>query len=135
MISSAAGWISMRTSEDLELQRKSAWEAAPMEVWEEIVEFHPDMRFWVAQNKTVALEILARLATDEDARVRSMVASKRRLTPDILEQLAEDSDGAVRMDVAPHRRTPAEVLPTRGGRSLGGGATYGGRTLGVAGVR
>lgn len=75
-----------------------------------MIDRYPDMRFWVAQNKTVPVEILERLARDEDARVRSMVATKRKLDPTTLEALSSDPDDAVRAAVARHINTPRPVL-------------------------
>jgi hypothetical protein len=44
-------------------------------VWLGVIRDYPDMRFWVAQNKTVPVSILGVLAADDDQRVRSMVAT------------------------------------------------------------
>ncbi|MCX5334492.1 MULTISPECIES: hypothetical protein [unclassified Streptomyces] len=110
MIRSAEEFIALRYSDDLDEQRRASWESASWEVWTELIESHPDARFWVAHNKTVPLEILRVLASDPDSAVRHMVAMKRKLTADILEGLAADSDESVRLQVARHRRTPRSVL-------------------------
>jgi hypothetical protein len=57
--------------------RRAAHEEASLEVWREVIRDQPDMRFWVAQNKTVPLEIPEELRWDPDERVRWMVRSKR----------------------------------------------------------
>lgn len=90
--------------------RRAAQEEAPVEVWQDVISRYPEMRRWVAHNKTVPIEILALLANDPDKRVRLMVAMKRKLTPEILEVLAADEDESVRLRVARHRRTPRTVL-------------------------
>ncbi len=107
---SAAQFVALRCSDDMDEYTRAAHDDAPLEVWWQVIEEHPDMRFWVAHNKTVPLEVLWVLARDEDPRVRSMVASKGKLDSGTLAQLATDEDDAVRMSVARHRRTPVEVL-------------------------
>jgi Leucine rich repeat variant len=47
------------------------------QVWYEVIDRFPDMRFWVAHNKTIPLEILERLRTDPDDKVQEMVRRKR----------------------------------------------------------
>jgi hypothetical protein len=109
-ISSADEFIRLRNSDHSDEYLQAAHEPASMEVWMEVIERYPDARVWVAQNKTVPLEVLAILAKDPDPRVRFMVAMKRKLTPELLELLASDSDEGVRERVARHRRTPRAVL-------------------------
>ncbi len=67
----------LRNSWMPEEYRRAAAEEAPLEVWAQIIERHPDMRFWVAQNKTVPLAILEVLRHDPDKRVQSMVRRNR----------------------------------------------------------
>lgn len=110
MISSAQEFLDLRHSEDPELYRRAANEPAPEEVWIELIEQYPDSRFWVAQNKTVPLAALKRLAGDDDARVRGMVAMKRKLDEATFRQLASDPDSGVRMSVAQNARTPPAIL-------------------------
>jgi hypothetical protein len=112
VISSAQEFLELRFSEDPELYRRAANEAAPDEVWLELVEQHPGSRFWVAQNKTVPLAVLKRLAADEDSRVRGMVAMKRKLDEETFRLLAADPDAGVRMSIARNAKTPAAVLKT-----------------------
>ncbi|WP_143020564.1 hypothetical protein [Sinosporangium album] len=83
-----------------------------MEIWLELVTHHPEAHFWVAQNKTVPIEILRILAASSDWHTRSMVAAKNKATPDILEVLANDDHDAVRHTVAGHRNTPTNTLMT-----------------------
>jgi hypothetical protein len=109
-IFSAEEFIRLRNSRDSEESRRAAHEPAPLEVWTDVIERYPQARFWVAQNKTVPVEILAVLAIDPDPKVRFMVAMKRKLTPELLEMLARDSDESIRERIARHRRTPRSVL-------------------------
>lgn len=110
MISSAQEFLDLRFSEDPELYDRAANDSAPEEVWLELVEKYPQSRFWVAQNKTVPLTVLRRLADDEDSRVRGMVAMKRKLDEATFRQLATDADSGVRMSIATNAKTPVAVL-------------------------
>lgn len=107
---SAEAFVELRTSTDLTEQDKAAHASASVDVWLDVIRRYPDMRRWVARNKTVPLEVLRLLATDPDRHVRTMVAMKRKLTPDLLDMLADDLDESVRMRVARHRRTSRETL-------------------------
>ncbi|MCB1281556.1 MAG: HEAT repeat domain-containing protein, partial [Salinibacterium sp.] len=70
----------------------------------------PEMRFWVAQNKTVPVEVLEVLARDDDPRVRSMVARKGKASSTILTALAKDPESHIRAMAAGHKSTPRSVL-------------------------
>ena len=85
MIDSAEEFVRLRTSEDPDEYGRAAHEAASEATWRDVIETYPDMRFWVAQNKTEPLSILETLRHDPAERVRSMVRSKgtwRRAHPD-----------------------------------------------------
>src|ERR1051325_10784206 len=88
MIHSASEFVALRTSDDLDQQKRATQENATEDVWLDIIRQYPDMRFWVAQNKTVPLSILHMLAQDTDPRVRSMVAQKRKLDAATLAHLS-----------------------------------------------
>ncbi|MFJ9544128.1 hypothetical protein ACIRPX_43965 [Streptomyces sp. NPDC101225] len=110
MIESAEEFIRLRLSDDPDEYNKASTEPASPEVWTEVVQQHPEARFWVAHNKTVPVEILRLLAADPDPRVRYVVATKRKLPPDVLTDLAADPDESIRLTVARHKRTPLPVL-------------------------
>jgi hypothetical protein len=110
MIRTAEEFIQLRSSTDPQVYERAATEAAPMEVWNKVIEHFPEFRFWVAQNKQVPHEILNLLATDADENVRLMVAMKRKLSPELLRRLAYDSDESVRAAVARHPHVPYDVL-------------------------
>ena len=110
MLADADEFVRLRNSTDPGEYHRAAHDEASIDTWLEVISQHPDTRFSVAQNKTVPMEILARLARDDDSRVRSMVAMKRKLAAEILEILADDPSDAVRMSVACHRNTPRPVL-------------------------
>jgi hypothetical protein len=110
MVTSADEFVALRNSNDLDQQKRVAYESATEEVWRDIITQYPDMRFWVAQNKTVPISILRTLAQDNDPRVRWMVAQKRKVDAAILAQMSNDEDDSVRLSVASHKNTSRETL-------------------------
>src|SRR5688572_23658542 len=100
MIESAEEFQRLRESENPEEYWRAAHEPASVEVWREIIARYPELREWVAHNKTVPLQILAELACDTDPRVRAMVAMKRKLAPELQLRLATDPDDGVRERLA-----------------------------------
>ncbi len=85
-------------------------EDAPIHVWYEIIASMPDMREWVAHNKTVPIEILEILARDDSAEVRTVVASKRKLPEIIQFDLGKDADASVRFRLACNAKCTKRVL-------------------------
>jgi hypothetical protein len=77
VIDSADEFVQLRTSEDPAEYDRAATEEAAEQTWLDVIERFPEMRFWVAQNKTVPLSVLDVLRHDSDERVRHMVTSKR----------------------------------------------------------
>ncbi len=110
MIETAEEFIRLRQSENQNEYFRAAHDQAPLEIWHEVIEKHPDMAFWVAQNKTVPYQLLELLADHQEARVRSMVASKNKLKEILLIKLASDPDDSVRMNIARHKKATATVL-------------------------
>ena len=100
----------MRTSEIEEEHHRAAHDDAPIEVWLEVIRKFPEMRFWVAHNKTVPIKILEILSRDENPQVRSFVASKRKLPEDIQLLLAQDKDYSVRQSLAYNAKAKDSVL-------------------------
>jgi len=85
MIASTEEFLRLRTSEVPEEYWRAAHDEASEETWLEVIDRFPEMRFWVAQNKTVPLVVLEILRHDKESRVRSMVRSKgawRRAHPE-----------------------------------------------------
>jgi hypothetical protein len=110
MINSAEEFVALRTSEKPEEYLRAATEAAPIDVWLQIIARFPEMKSWVVHNKTVPLEILETLARDPDARVRMFVAMKNKLSKPLFSLLAEDKDYTVRQRIALNKKTPLEIL-------------------------
>ncbi len=109
-ILTAAEFVALRTSSEPDDYRRAAHESASLEVWRDIIDRYPAMRFWVAQNKTVPLEILRLLSKVTDERVRTMVAMKRKCDIGLFEQLSADDSEVVRMAVARNKKVPATIL-------------------------
>ena len=76
VIESADEFVRLRLSRDPEEYGRAAHEEAAESTWRDVIERFPEMRFWVAQNKTVPLGILELLRDDPDSRVQSMVRAK-----------------------------------------------------------
>jgi len=110
MIETADEFIQLRYSDDSAEYERAAGDSAPIVVWRDVIAQYPEARMWVAQNKTVPLEILQELAGDSDPSVRAMVAMKRKLSPELLDQLASDPDDSVRLSVARHKKTSRQTL-------------------------
>ena len=100
MIHSADEFRRLRNSDEPTEYGRAAHEEAPNAVWREIITRFPDLRRWVAHNKTVPIEILELLCTDEDPLVRATVAAKRKLPLRLQEHLAADPDEGVRERLA-----------------------------------
>lgn len=109
---SAEEFVRLRTSEKHEEYSRAHVEEVTPDAWTEIIEKYPDMREWVAHNRTVPLEILRILACDADSRVRSRVAMKRkiRFASDIIERLAQDEDENIRRQIALRPDTPSALI-------------------------
>lgn len=110
MIETAEEFVRLRTSTVGDEYRRAANDEAALPVWYDVIARYPDMRAWVAHNKTVPLEVLSELAGDSDPSVRRAVADKRKLTLDLFEALSRDPDASVRMRVAYNKKVPPKVI-------------------------
>jgi hypothetical protein len=109
VISSVEEFLSLQSSSDLK-QRHRAWsDAAPEEVWLEIIERRPEMRAAVAYNSTIPETVVRRLAADDGAEVRLVIARRKRLPESIFDVLSRDPDRAVREAIAWNPWTPATI--------------------------
>lgn len=57
-INSSKEFVDLLTSECHDEYLRAARESAPLELWFEIMEKYPEMKAWVARNKTVPAAIL-----------------------------------------------------------------------------
>jgi hypothetical protein len=110
MIISAEEFVALRGSRQQDEYIRAANDSASMEVWLDVIDRFPDLRIWVAHNKTVPVEVLALLARDSDPEVRASVAMKNRLSYELFILLAADSDDSVRERIVHNKNTPPEVL-------------------------
>lgn len=102
------------TSELAEDQHRATHEEAAESVWRAVISGFPEMREWVAHNKTVPVEILDVLSRDSDARVRCAVAMKRKLPEELQLLLARDIDGTVRQSIVYNAKATKRVLQILG---------------------
>lgn len=116
MIETAEEFVRLRTSKDSTDYYRAAHEPASMEVWLDVVARYPDMRQWVAHNKTIPMEILRRLADDPDRDVRTAVLAKRKVLSraqvdrPLVEKFSRDPEVMIRAGVASHRNTPRDII-------------------------
>ena len=96
MIISAQEFKKLRLSDDHNEQLRASTDSASIDVWSEVIALYPDLKEWVAHNKTIQIEILEILATDNDPRVRCVVARKRKINDKIFDLLKNDVDESVR---------------------------------------
>jgi hypothetical protein len=110
VIETVAEFIRLVESDSAADRRRSAWEEAAGGVWLALIEKHPEMRFWVAHNRTLPVDAMRILAADEDWRVRARIAMKASCPGDVLDLLSSDPHDAVASTVAGHPGTPTEAL-------------------------
>lgn len=110
MIPSAEEFLRLRTSENPDEYDRAARDSAPTDVWKEVIERFPQMREWVAHNKTIPVEVIETLARDPEPRVRFAIAQKRRTPAHVLVELTNDGDETVRLAVAHNPRVPRPAL-------------------------
>lgn len=130
MITTAEEFVRLRESDIPDEYQRAAHEAAPVEVWHDVIGRYPHMRAWVAHNKTVPVEVLEILANDSDPDVRATVAMKRKLTPELQLLLAADPDEGVRGRLANNAKTSIEVLKKLADGGSGPAAAAAARRLG-----
>ncbi|HCS49653.1 MAG TPA: hypothetical protein DIW61_15960 [Candidatus Aminicenantes bacterium] len=130
MITTAEEFVRLRESDKPDEYQRAAHEAAPVEVWHDVISRYPHMRAWVAHNKTVPIRVLEILANDSDPDVRAMVAMKRKLTPELQLLLAADPDKGVRGRLANNAKVTTEVLKKIADGASGPAAEDAARRLG-----
>jgi hypothetical protein len=87
-----------------------------MEVWLEVIDRYPALKSWVVHNKTIPIEILRLLASDEDPSIRrdvsrkNKVLSRNKIDLPLVEAFSRDPDEEVRADVAGNRDTPRHIV-------------------------
>ncbi|NEX91876.1 hypothetical protein [Caulobacter sp. 17J65-9] len=99
-IESAEEFRRLRLSNSKEEYARSAWAAAPDAVWTEVIDRWPELRVWVAHNRSIPAHVIDRLAADPDPDVRTRIAEKTALPPAVLERLLDDPAPGVRQAAA-----------------------------------
>ncbi len=110
MISTAEEFKRLRESEIQEEYTRAAHDEATLEVWLDVLEKFNEMSFWVAQNKTVPIEILERLADHPEEKVREMVARKRKIPESLMFKLVDDESPSVRYALACNGKATEAVM-------------------------
>lgn len=110
MIESAKKFFELRNSEDPDQYLRAANEEAKVSIWEDVIATYPEMREWVAHNKTIPESIIRKLSSDPDSKVRYIIASRRKTPDDVKEMLSKDEDESVRMAIANNKKTSKKIL-------------------------
>jgi len=110
MIDSAEEFVRLRTSANPQEYRRAANDEATVEVWRDVIQRFPEMKEWVIHNKQIQIEILALMARDPSASIRSCVADKRKLGAQLFDTLSRDADESVRARIAWNQGAPVEIL-------------------------
>ncbi|MDQ0586425.1 hypothetical protein [Variovorax paradoxus] len=109
MIESAEEFSRLRLSSIKEEYDRAAHEEASVEVWIDVIENYPELRQWVAHNKTVPLAILKYLV-ENHPEANLFVADKRKLSPELFDILSKDENYLVRERIAINAKTPIHIL-------------------------
>jgi hypothetical protein len=96
MIRTAEEFKKLRTSENLDEQRRAGDEQASIDTWQETIAKYPELKTWVIYNKTIPVEILNQLSKDPNPDIRSEVACKRKIDSEIFNRLRSDNDENVK---------------------------------------
>jgi hypothetical protein len=110
MISSASEFLALLDTEPRDIRRRAVFDSAPLPVWLEIINTHPESRRSVAWNKTIPVEVMEILARDLNWHIRCDIAAKRKTPPALLEQLSVDPEPLVRQTVASNPKAPETLL-------------------------
>lgn len=83
---------------------------APDNVWRQIIIEHPELKRWVAWNKTISYTILEILSEDNDPEIRWWIASKTKISIGLLERFSKDSNSSIRERIVFNSFTPVHIL-------------------------
>lgn len=108
MIKTAEEFKKLRSSENLDEQRRAGVEEASIETWQEVIQKYPELKKWVIYNKTIPLEILNHLSKDCNPEIRSEVARKRKIDSEIFDRLKIDQDENVKLSLLYNRKLSEE---------------------------
>lgn len=84
--------------------------AIPEEILPRLSAENCDIRYWLASNDSLTVEVLERLARDSFKHVRAEIARNPVTPPRILKQLSQDAEVAVTDAIIQNPNAPAELL-------------------------
>ncbi|GKX55995.1 hypothetical protein SOASR030_21070 [Leminorella grimontii] len=83
---------------------------APVPVWLELIKGYPDMRVWVARNRTIPREIMDYLSKDDNPVVREAISAKYPLDVDMYLLFSRDPDEGIRARLIFNKGLPVFIL-------------------------
>ena len=110
MILSAEEFVRLRESEDPSEYIRSGVDTAELSVWLDIIYKYPEMRVWVARNRTVPPEVIRLLAKDNDPLVSGSISRKYPLEDDLYHDLSRDIDEGIRAGLTYNKKIPIDIL-------------------------
>ena len=110
MINTTSEFIKLRNSDIPAEYNRTGIEEAPIDVWMELIENHPDMKVWVARNKSIPMEIINILSLDNDPVIRDAISSKYPLDIEIYQLFSKDADEGIRAKLTYNKGLPLFIL-------------------------
>lgn len=110
MINSPEEFIKLRNSNIPAEYNRAKIEDASIDVWFDLIQSYPDMRVWVARNKTIPREIIVCLSKDSDPIVRHAICSKYPLDTDIYLLFSQDPDEGIRSRLTFNKKLTLSIL-------------------------
>ncbi|AKH62501.1 MULTISPECIES: hypothetical protein [Photorhabdus] len=110
MIHTIEEFVRLRNSNIPAEYMRAGVDEAPLLIWKELIEKKPDMRVWVARNKTIPKEIIVALSKDDNPIVRDAIAAKYPLDMDIYLSLSKDPDEGIRARLTYNKGLPISIL-------------------------
>lgn len=110
MINSPEEFIKLRNSNIPAEYNRAKIEDASIDVWFDLIQSYPDMRVWVARNKTIPREIIVYLSKDSDPIVRHTICSKYPLDTDIYLLFSQDPDEGIRSRLTFNKKLTLSIL-------------------------
>ncbi|WP_449567207.1 hypothetical protein [Lelliottia nimipressuralis] len=110
MINSPEEFIKLRNSNIPAEYNRAKIEDASIDVWFDLIQTYPDMRVWVARNKTIPRDIIVCLSKDSDPIVRHAICSKYPVDTDIYLLFSQDPDEGIRSRLTFNKKLPLSIL-------------------------
>ncbi|MFZ5273777.1 hypothetical protein [Enterobacter asburiae] len=110
MIESTEEFLKLRNSDIPSEYNRAANEEAPISVWLDLINEYPEMRVWVARNRTIPKKIVDILSKDPSPLVRDAICSKYPLDMELYVLFSKDMDEGVRSRLTYNKSTPLSIL-------------------------